>query len=77
MNRFKHLNLAKKNRESNPESFARLYDSLVESKIRKRYTVSQELSILRQKSRKPEEFAEYDAFAEQCKSEAKHELDMG
>lgn len=47
------------------------YESDVESRIRERYTVSQELAILRQRDSKPEEYAEYNAYAEECKSESK------
>ena len=50
------------------------YPQLVENKIRKQYTVSAELAILRQRDTKPEEFAEYNAFCELCKAEAKTEL---
>lgn len=50
------------------------YDELVDSKIRARYTVSQEFAILRQRDTKPDEFAEYNAYCEQCKAEAKAEL---
>lgn len=47
------------------------YEAEVERRIRTRYSVSAELAILRQRDSKPEEFAEYNAFAEQCKTEAK------
>ena len=50
------------------------YEQLVELKIRTRYTVSDELALLRQRDVKPEEFAEYNAFCEQCKAEAKQEI---
>lgn len=50
------------------------YDELVDSKIRARYTVSQEFAILRQRDTKPTEFAEYNAYCEQCKAEARAEL---
>lgn len=50
------------------------YEQLVVSKIRERYTVDQELAILRQRDTKPQEFAEYDAYVEQCKVEAKEEV---
>lgn len=50
------------------------YEELVDSKIRARYTISQEFAILRQRDTKPEEFAEYNAYCEQCKAEAKAEL---
>ena len=50
------------------------YPQLVESKIRTRYSMSAELAILRQRDTKPEEFAEYNTFCEQCKAQAKTEL---
>ena len=53
------------------------YPQLVENKIRKKYSVSAEFAILRQRNSKPEEFAEYNAFCELCKSEAKKELNIG
>ena len=53
------------------------YPQLVENKIRKKYSVSAEFAILRQRNSKPEEFAEYNAFCELCKSEAKNELNIG
>ena len=53
---------------------SRLYPDLVSEKIRKRYSINAELAILRQRDEKPEEFAEYNAYAEQCKVEAKEEL---
>lgn len=43
-------------------------------RIRERYSVSDELAILRQREEKPEEFAEYNAFAEACKAEAHKEV---
>ena len=52
------------------------YPQLVENKIRKKYSVSAELAILRQRDTKPEEFAEYNAFCELCKAEAKTELNI-
>lgn len=50
------------------------YGEMVERLIRKKYTVSAELAILRQRDNKPQEFAEYNAYAEQCKAEAKNKL---
>lgn len=52
------------------------YIALVDKKIRRRYSISSELAILRQRDTKPEEFAEYNAYAEACKAEAKAELGM-
>lgn len=68
------LRLAKKNREVNPASWDELYENLIIRKIRKRYSVNQELAILRQRDTKPVEFAEYDAYVERCKAEVKEEL---
>ena len=43
------------------------YDEAVNAEIRKRYSVSQELAILRQQDKKPEEYAEYYTYCEECK----------
>lgn len=50
------------------------YKERVERLIRERYSVADELGILRQRDTKPEEYAEYYAFAEQCKAEARAEI---
>lgn len=50
------------------------YENAVNAKIREKYTLSQELSILRQKDEKAEEYAEYYAYCEQCKTTAKAEI---
>lgn len=44
------------------------YDEAVNTKIRERYSVSQEFAILRQKDEKPEEYAEYFSYCEDCKA---------
>lgn len=44
------------------------YDELVNAEIRKRYSISQEFAILRQKEEKPEEYAAYFAYCEECKA---------
>lgn len=49
-------------------------EALIISKIRERYTIDQELAILRQRDTKPEEFSEYNSYVEQCKAEAKEEV---
>ena len=69
-----NLRLARKNREANPESWDRLYEAEIIRKIRKRYSLNQELAILRQRDAKVEEFAAYNAFVEECKAEVKEEL---
>lgn len=47
------------------------YDEAVDAEIRKRYSESQEFSILRQKDEKPEEYAAYYAYCEECKAYVK------
>lgn len=47
------------------------YKNTIESLIRERYSLNDELAILRQRDSKPEEFAEYNAYAEKCKATAK------
>ena len=47
------------------------YEAMVSTFIREKYSVDDELAILRQRDTKPEEFAEYNAYAEDCKARAK------
>ena len=47
------------------------YEALVERFLRQKYSLSNELAILRQASTKPEEYAVYNAYAEECKAKAK------
>lgn len=44
------------------------YDDAVNAKIRERYTESQEFAILRQRDEKPDEYAQYYAYCEECKA---------
>ena len=50
------------------------YGELVDMYIREKYSLSAELSALRQRDTKPKEFAEYNEYAEQCKEKAKEIL---
>lgn len=50
------------------------YESLVVEKIRRNYTIDQELALLRQRDVKTEEFYNYNTYVELCKTEAKQEL---
>ena len=70
------LRLARKNKDLDEKSWDELYESMIIRKIRQRYSVNQELAILRQRDTKPNEFAEYNAFVEQCKAEVKEELGL-
>jgi hypothetical protein len=44
------------------------YEQRVVSRIRERYSVDDELAILRQRDTKPEEFAVYNGFVENIKA---------
>lgn len=66
-------NLEKKLAEKNGTK-EELYHQRTVELLREKYTVNEELSILRQRDTKPEEFAEYSAYAESCKAKAKAEV---
>lgn len=66
--------LAHKNEEVEQGALRKMYAALVNEKIRARYDISEELSILRKRDTKPEEFAEYNSFVERCKAEARAEI---
>ena len=70
----KYLRLARKNKEVKPQSWETLYENEIIRKIRQRYSINQELAILRQRDSKPEEFATYNAYVEQCKAEVKNAM---
>ena len=53
------------------------YEERIVSRIREKYSVNDELAILRQRGTKPEEFEEYNAFVEQIKKEEKQEKSEG
>lgn len=53
------------------------YEEQVNALIRARYSLPQELSLQRQRNEKPEEWAEYNAYCEECKKKAKEEMEAG
>ena len=53
---------------------AEKYEEKIISKIRQKYSIDQELAILRQRDTKPKEFDEYNTYVEQCKLEVKQEV---
>lgn len=67
----KEIELAKKNGVAE-----KVYPQLVQELINKKYSVYDELAILRQRDTKPEEFNEYNAYCEQCKAQAKEMLGL-
>ena len=50
------------------------YGDRVNALIRTRYSLSEELSLLRRRDEAPLAFAEYAAFAEACKERVRQEL---
>ena len=61
--------------KSRKETEAKIdYETKIVSLIRKKYSINQELAILRQRDTKPTEFTEYSKYVERCKAEVKNEL---
>lgn len=59
--------------KSRKETEAKIeYENRIVTLIRKKYNINQELAILRQRDTKPEEFAEYHKYVEQCKEQVKN-----
>ena len=71
MSRYK---IALKNRETNPESWQEFYESEIVRLIRKRYSINQELAILRQRDENQDEYAEYNQYVEECKAAVKNNI---
>lgn len=57
-----------------PEETGTNYNEEVNSMIRQRYSLSEELAILRQRDSKPDEFEAYNEYAEYCKVEVKRRM---
>ena len=51
--------------------YNQVYEQLIIDNIRKKYSMNQELAILRQRDTKPDEYEEYNEYAESCKAQAK------
>ena len=51
------------------------YDEAVQNEIHKKYTLDQEIAILRQRDEKPEEYAAYYAYCEECKAYVRQKKD--
>lgn len=50
------------------------YNNLIVKLIREKYSINDELAILRQQTTKPIEFEEYNSYVEECKVKAKEML---
>lgn len=48
------------------------YEERVVNRIREKYSVDDELALLRQRYTKPEEFAEYNSFVEKIKGDERN-----
>jgi hypothetical protein len=51
------------------------YEQKVNCLIREKYSIDAEFAILRQRDTKPEEFAAYNEYVEQCKAAIKAEME--
>lgn len=75
-----NLKLARKNRETNPESWEQLYGHMVTNKIRKLYSQNQIEAILNNYIAEPTnekyaaEFKALQEYRKKCKAEVKEEL---
>ena len=59
--------------KSRKETEAKIeYENKIVALIRKKYSLNQELAILRQRDTKTEEFSEYNAYVESCKARIKY-----
>ena len=70
--RFKDL--LNRNKAREPKTFEAVYADEITKRIRLRYSISDELAILRQRDTKVEEFNAYNEYAEQCKVDVKADL---
>ena len=68
-----HVNVVPRPEPTAEEKQAK-YESRVDELIRERYTMSQELAILRQQMTKADKYQAYFAYCEECKAKAKSEL---
>ena len=59
------------------EELQAAYENYVNTLIREKYTLSQELAILRQRDSKPVEYAAYNEYCETCKAQAKIKYNIG
>ena len=67
--------LVKKNKDFSHDTFRRAYESEITQLIRLRYSLDEELAILRQRDSNPDKFAEYNVYAEQCKAQVRQLLE--
>lgn len=69
--------LMQKNAEFGYDETEKIKADKINSLIRRRYSVSAELAVMRQRDTKPEEFEAYFAYVEACKAQVKEEMSGG
>lgn len=69
-----HRRLMRRNASHSRGAKEALYGREVQRLLRRRYSLGEELSLLRRREECPEEFAAYYQYAEACKEKAKEIL---
>jgi hypothetical protein len=69
--------LMQKNAELGYDETERIKADKINRLIRRKYSVSAELAVMRQRDTKPEEFEAYFAYVEECKAQVKREMSGG
>ena len=69
--------LARANKEKHPEAFEAYRSQLIEKEIEKKYSIEQQIGIIRQRDTKPEKFQKFFDDVESCISEVDAELAKG
>lgn len=49
-------------------------NNMIEAEIAKKYSIGTQIAILRQSGTKPEEYLEFNLYAEQCKTAVKEKI---
>lgn len=66
--------LLQKNKEREPKTFEAFRSRLIEKKVRRKYTIEEEIGIMRNREIKPEKYQEWFDYVEQCIAEADAEM---
>lgn len=53
---------------------ADIKNNMIEAEIAKEYSIGSQIAILRQSGTKPEEYAEFTTYAEECKQRVKERI---
>ena len=66
--------LLKKNKERVPETVEAYRSRKIEEKIRRKYSIEEEVGVIRKKDIKPEKYQEWFDYVEQCIAEVDAEI---